>query len=218
MISIIGLFVKSGAPPSEPELTQTPDSIVHNNTGALLGSYETGPPSDDGNNTAYRMIELESQQIYELNLFGMTLPITFAHVTGILGIIITVLKTLAKYLNWNSRSDMHETASTTLIDVFDDLITTRNEVEVLCDENDFIELIEEYGEKKETYMTIEEIEFNYRKSMNRFGDPIRKLNDTKAKFNTMQKSCTDPIPPEIMTAFVEIQEVFACASYDDRMM
>lgn len=55
-------------------------------------------------------------------------------VIAILGISITFLKSFEKYFNYQSRSDLHESAVTTLKDICDELFTTRLDVDLMCDE------------------------------------------------------------------------------------
>ena len=166
-------------------------------------------PLDGGNSTANRMLQ---EPKFTAHVLGQPVEAMFVHITGILGIVITFLKSLEKYLNWNSMSDMHNAASTSLRDICDEISGTRIDVSLLLDKADFLDLLEEAGERKEDHLAADEIEKDEEK--NKFHTKHKTLSLTKAKFDTMRKTCTCPIPLPIMNAFVELKEVFKYASYD----
>ena len=200
-ISIIGVLSSGGGGVTLESVLNGTD-LVSSPTEAPVDDFDEELFAPDGNTTRF----LQEVTAPEEDTIDAT------KVIAILGILITFLKSFEKYFNYQSRSDLHESAVTTLKDITDELYTTRTDVDLLVDEYDDDEspkkqeLKEAMGTDKEAEL-VDDIEDAYRghRESSRF---------CKAKFDTMQKACTDPIPPAIIDHFAELEEVLKFASYD----
>ena len=120
---------------------------------------------------------------------------------GVFGVLSTFLASLGKYLNYQSRADMHLSATNTLKDIIEELdyqlvwLKSRRRIDVLSktddkdnkDEPDDKEAKEE--QKKEE---LQKLQFA--------------LDLAKSNFSIMEKSCTSLIPDQIKHAFICLDE------------
>ena len=119
---------------------------------------------------------------------------TLSIVIGLLGILSAFLTSLGRYLNYQSKSDMHWSAAATL--------------EEICNTIDF-ERLPVIHRRRESRSRIYEGATRVQ-SM----DNLRlKIDSHKAKFETMEKSCTDPLPSIVKQAFISLEEIFETLPY-----
>ena len=145
---------------------------------SILGFLGTGDYNDsmvfDGNITATASDSTQNES--EFVFSGDNLPLT----VGVLGVVSTFLTSLGKHLNYQSKADMHSAAVATLKNLRDTL----------------------HLEGLQLMQEIRTIESTDPEVINA---KIRQLHvnfDTyRAKFETMEKSCTEPVPNKIQCAF-----------------
>ena len=128
---------------------------------------------------------------------------------GVLGCISTAIASLGKQLNYQSKGDMHESAMNTLRGILEDIRFERLEIKhrQRLDRWEGEEKMrtEKDGTTKKGKGRL------YRPSLPRAElEKLRcEIDKHKATFDTMEKSCTVPIPNKIKYAFIHLEELFA---------
>ena len=163
--------------------------LVVTSVVSVCGFVKTNEYDDsmvhDGNLT--RAFSYSIGEDSKFSVSGEDLPI----VVGVLGVLSTFLASLGKHLNYQSKGDMHASAANTLSGIVESVTFERLELQHKL-KFEKIET-EDSGMTDKTNQNISDLRVN--------------LDKHKAKFDTMEKSCVEPIPNKIKCAYAELRDI-----------
>lgn len=135
-------------------------------------------------------------------------------IVGMLGILSAFLASLSRHLNYQSKADMHRSAASTLKEICDSISFDQSPVKQKY-------RVVKQKEREDSIRSNDGDEDNANASSNTNTNTNTNDDDDdnddglgiqiashKAKFETMEKACTDPVPSEIVQAFTILNELF----------